>query len=137
MMKRPSPNLPNSTSIDPFRHALAYLLEAHAFAAMLNRSDDDFACQISNLKDSGISESVLRSLFHEGLIEHRWETTHLNQQRRTFRVKTNTRFADSSCFILTAKGLSLADRQKGTSYVSGKNGKMYDVPWYVAFLTKK
>jgi len=111
-MKPRSPELPNSAFIDRYRDALAYLLEAKAFAATLNCSNDEFACQFSSLQNSGISESVLRSLFHEGLIKHLSETTRPDQKCRTFGIAMNAHFTKLSCFMLTSKGIALAERLK-------------------------
>ncbi len=108
-MKRRSLDLLDFAFIDRYREALAHLLEAQAFASSLECSNDEFASQISCLQNAGIRESALRALFHQGLIKHLSETTGPDQKRRTFRNETTARFTDSSCFILTSKGIVLAE----------------------------
>jgi len=125
-MNRRSPRLSDSALSDPCRDALAHLLEAQAFATTLDCSNLDFACQIAGLHVSGVRESALRALFHQGLIIHLSETTRPRQKRRTFRSSMNTHFTDLSCFILTTKGVALAesmDEQRCPRTVRGQSEK--------------
>jgi hypothetical protein len=90
--------------------ALLSLLEAHEIAAELKRPPWDLALQLSSLHDLGVSDSHLRYLICQELVEHRFETGSADQDKRTFSAAGFLRFTADSCFVLTTTGLLAAKR---------------------------
>ncbi len=66
----------------------------------------EFAVEISEFTNSGISKQILRHLVCLGWVVHQRETTGQDQESRTFRPEPFVSFSEQSCFILTPLGLS-------------------------------
>jgi hypothetical protein len=104
------------TALTPRRTCLLlYLLEAHETSSELAQPVWNFACQLTCLLQSGITESDLRWLLHEGLGEHRTETRP-SETLRTFDASTSPiRFQPASCFLLSESGIALARNLRDVS----------------------
>jgi hypothetical protein len=94
--------------------ALMHLIEARQMArgdAERGAADPwEFASQIAGLEAAGISESILRRLVKDELIEHKVETTRRRSTSRTFAPTFNLCFHPRSCFVLSAAGSALASQ---------------------------
>src|SRR5688500_13477009 len=107
-MPRPQPALDVRTLSADRKQALLNLLDAHETAVDLGRPTWDLACQLASLRQSGVTDTVLRWLVTQELAEHRLETTRAHQKKRAFRRAPNLRFTAASCFLLTAAGQTVA-----------------------------
>ena len=90
------------------QRALIVLLEAYEIAAELNLPVWDFAIQLSSFHDLGISDSQLRYLICQQLVEHRLETSSANDTGRIFSRPSFLHFTRESCFVLTEGGRTSA-----------------------------
>lgn len=80
------------------------LREAHDSASKFGRESWDFAIELSQLVDAGISTHVLRLLVCKNWIAHKRETTSGSENRRTFEPETDLVFSDRTCFVITKLG---------------------------------
>jgi hypothetical protein len=92
------------------------LREAFDTALHLQRDVWDFAVEIRELRDAGLSDTDLRWLICSGYVEHGIETVKPKGKGRSFRCLTNPALTPETCFVLTARGLQLSEGD------CGKNG---------------
>jgi hypothetical protein len=86
------------------------LREAHDSASKFGRNPWDFAIELSQFVDAGISTHVLRLLVCKKWITHQQETTVASQNGRTFDHETELVFSERTCFVITKQGYHFVDR---------------------------
>jgi hypothetical protein len=86
------------------KKAFATLGEAFLYARELHASPWQFAVEIGSLRRLSVSNSDLRRLLEDGLIEHAIETTLSRDAKRSFRHNDRAIFEKRSCFVLTDAG---------------------------------
>src|SRR3954471_19665648 len=87
-----------------FVQAAKLLLKAAKFAEAANCSNWEFAVEIAELKELGLSWADLRWLICEGLLEHADELPTASLDLRSFRATSKLTLSQSTCFVLTAIG---------------------------------
>src|SRR4029077_14348715 len=87
------------------RTGLELLLQAHDTAQSLNTDPWQFACEIDVLTKAGVTHTELRSLIHQGIVDHAQEKP---GRGRTFRPRGGLRLFLESCFVLTEQGVNFA-----------------------------
>ena len=92
----------------PVRVAFVQLLEAHELARASGRRALDFAAEITNLTELGITASVLRWLVCRGYAKCLREVTRSTDKERHFEPVNNLALSSQSCFVLSRKGMLLA-----------------------------
>jgi len=92
----------------PVRVAFAQLLEVHELARTSGRRLSDFAAEITNLTELGITASVLRWLVCRGYAKCLREVTQPGDKERRFEPVDNLAINSQSCFVLSRKGMFLA-----------------------------
>lgn len=92
----------------PIRAAFVQLLEAHQLARASGHDDLDFAAEITNLTELGITPSVLRWLVCRGYAKCLREVTQPTDKQRHFEPVDNLALGPQSCFVLSRKGMLLA-----------------------------
>jgi hypothetical protein len=97
------------------RAAFARLLEAYAYARDLHRDLWDFAVEIGSLRAEGLTLSDLRWLACKGYVEHAREVTHADGPRRVFRPGGELVLSKRTCFVLTERGLAMAESMRRAS----------------------
>jgi hypothetical protein len=90
-----------------FQGALAIMREAYDYALKSHRSVWDFAVEISVLRRRGLTNSDLRWLVCQGIIEHRAEMDAPDEESRTFLRTGGLTFNKRTCFVLTQVGAEL------------------------------
>jgi hypothetical protein len=95
--------------------AAVLLRRADEFAESLRRSPWDFAVELAELRQLGLSRADLRWLVCQGLVDHARELTRSRSQERTFQVTGKLTFAGRTCFILTPAGRSSILRRASIS----------------------
>jgi len=88
--------------------AMRKLLRAFRFSSDCNRSRWDFAIEIQELRELGISTEELRWLIGKGLIDHAEESLENAHLNRTFQSSGGFSLSPRSCFVLTDSGLGAA-----------------------------
>ena len=109
----------------PCRPGLTVLLEAVEAARELQRDVWDFAVEIHNLHNDGLTNTDLRWLVCNGYVEQAIETTRPQAARRTFRPARNLMLCKRSCFVLTSAGAGLA---RGEGFAPRKRGTPDQAP---------
>jgi hypothetical protein len=99
---------PRLEFLTKFRAALSILLEAYEYARQLQRSAWDFAVEIDCLRAAGLTNSDLRWLACQELVEHGAELTRASQDARVFHPTGPLTFTKRTCFVLTQTGAALA-----------------------------
>lgn len=102
--------------------ALRVLSEAAEYATELERSRWDFAVEIADLRQAGLSRNDFRWLVCAGFVEHAIEVTDHQSMERVFAPEAGLVFSAESCFVLTDLGLqavSLAQSKTEPQVVSG------------------
>ena len=94
-----------ATAMDKQLHVL---LEAHDCSKGLRQETWEFAVELANLLEAGCTRTALRWLVAQGYVEHAIETTRASAKKRSFRRVANLSMAAKTCFVLTAKGVTLA-----------------------------
>jgi hypothetical protein len=94
--------------ISRFQAGLSILLEAYDYACQLQRPAWDFAVEIHCLRSAGLTNSDLRWLSCQQLVEHAAEMTRAGQESRDFQPTGPLTFTKSTCFVLTETGVALA-----------------------------
>jgi hypothetical protein len=87
---------------------LPLLRQARVLALAAHRDVWDFAIEIRELRKAGLTDTRIRWLVDEGLVEHRLEVTGPRSRRRRFRRAADLVLEDRSCFVLTERGCELA-----------------------------
>jgi hypothetical protein len=104
-----NPDIP-ALSRDAVLAALLELLAAHRIAHDLNSvSPWDHAVELAALCATGSHYSGLRWLVEKHLLQQRAETTGPEDRQRRFEDACPLFFSQRSCFLLTAKGVALAE----------------------------
>ncbi|MFV1963866.1 MAG: hypothetical protein ACC628_00475 [Pirellulaceae bacterium] len=104
---------------------LEQLLQSWQLAKEVDRDIWEFAVEKSSLNDVGVSNSDLRWMICQGLVEHAYEVKEHAGRSRQFRTGVELCLEDRSCFVLTSEGQRLAQEvvhQFGAN--RGKNGRM-------------
>jgi hypothetical protein len=100
---------PNDDALDRFHPGLSILLEAYDYALQLQCSIWDFAVEISALRRTGLTNSDLRWLAYQGIVEHAAEGAMASSlSGRTFHRTGTLTFTKRTCFVLTKAGAALA-----------------------------
>ena len=93
-----------------FRPALALLLEASEYAEQTSGDCWEFAVEIQQLRELGLSHNDLRWLVRKRFVEHAQEVTILGDKGREFRATGDLTFTERTCFVLTSNGVAAARR---------------------------
>jgi hypothetical protein len=88
--------------------ALILLRHAYECARDTNAAAWDFALEISELYEVGLTITDLRWLVAKGFVEHGSETSTYGDPHRTFTHSEGFNFLTTSCVILTEKGAEFA-----------------------------
>ncbi len=100
-----SPTILAAERIRRVQTAYQLLWEAYADSQELRRDPWDFAVEIEQLHQAGLSNSDLRGLIVGGYVLHAFEETRRNEPTRSFRPLVNLRLGEGTCFVLTPKGV--------------------------------
>lgn len=84
--------------------ALRALNEACRYAIGCQRNVWEFAVELKDLNERGISRSLLRWLVCKNLVEHRIESMVNKEPFRQYCEAPNLVFKENSCFVLSSKG---------------------------------
>ena len=98
--------------VPKFRAALSILLEAYEYARTLQRSAWDFAVEIHSLQAAGLTNSDLRWLACQELVEHGAELTRADRDVRVFHPTGPLTFTKRTCFVLTESGAAIAQERR-------------------------
>jgi len=107
--------LAEKDSLDPFplesrATGLAVLLQAHGCAREFQRDPWDFAVEIAQLRQSGLTVNDVRWLTCKGYVEHACEVTRPDAKKREFQAAGNLLLSERTCFVLTEAGVDYARR---------------------------
>jgi hypothetical protein len=107
----------SGTSVEGSKHAkfcsklhpaFALLLKAFEYAEDANSDAWEFAVEIRNLLELGLSQIDLRWLVRKGYVQHACEMTMTGDNKRVFRSTGEATFCTRTCFVLTKSGVSKA-----------------------------
>jgi hypothetical protein len=87
---------------------LQKLFDAHELAHDAKRDVWDFAVEIRDLREVGLSTSEIRWLVCKDFVAHRVELRRPDEAERHFRDAGDLKFCKRSCFALTPAGVTLA-----------------------------
>lgn len=90
------------------RPGLDVLLEAAQYAEQTDGDRWEFAVELDQLAALGLTGNDFRWLVRKGLVEHQREVTLEGDDGRAFRPTGDLTFRESTCFILTDAGVSIA-----------------------------
>ncbi|QDT90443.1 hypothetical protein [Gimesia algae] len=90
------------------RPAVSLLLEAFQYADQTGTDSWEFAVELDDLTSLDLTRTDFRWLVRQGIVEHQREVTLEGDDGREFRATGDLTFSNRTCFILTAKGLSVA-----------------------------
>jgi hypothetical protein len=93
------------------KRGLDLLLQGHQYARELSRDAWDFAVEIDELRREGMTINDFRWLVVSGMVEHASEVTPHYEFARKFKESARQTFLPRTCFILTAKGVALAQSE--------------------------
>jgi len=109
--------------------ALGMLRDALEGAGDLGRNAWDFAVNLRELRERGVTMTDLRWLVGMGYVRHALERTRANEICRSFRDTRNMAFGGRVCFVLTAQGMQFADelihRDAAHDLLPTRNGRTY------------
>jgi hypothetical protein len=111
-MSTPSSSRPFYTLLGvldaPLHHGLVHLLKAHDLARNLKRPPGDFAVELAELNQAGLTGTHLRWLVYGRLVQHIPEQAPPGQDSRVRGPTGALVFRDHDCFVLTDAGLAVA-----------------------------
>jgi hypothetical protein len=90
------------------RPALAVLLEARMYAVQTGSNEWEFAVELEQLTDLGLTRNDFRWLVRKGFVEHQRDVTLDGDDGRAFRPNGDLSFPAGTCFILTRAGATIA-----------------------------
>ena len=93
---------------DNLRPALALLRHAYDCARDAHAAAWDFALEIGELYEAGLTITDLRWLVVKGFVEHGGETSAYGDKHRSFTRSDGFNFLTTTCVVLTKKGAALA-----------------------------
>jgi hypothetical protein len=108
------------------RGALRLLLQALDHAEKCQRDPWDFAVEIAELRNTGLTIADLRMLFCREYVEHAVETTKLRAKRRLFGKLGGLLFPHNSCFVLTETGTRAARMLQAETIAAAAEVPSYD-----------
>lgn len=88
--------------------ALRELLAAYMYSQQANHGVWDFAVTVDELRSRGLTESDLRWLVCEGIVQHACEVTRIGDDTRQFQPTHPLVFTRQDCVILTERGIEFA-----------------------------
>lgn len=88
--------------------ALALLLDAFEYAEQTNSDHWEFAVEIQQLHDLGLTKNDLRFLVRKHFVEHASEVTVLGHDGRQFQSTGDLTFTEHTCLVLTSSGVVAA-----------------------------
>jgi hypothetical protein len=91
-----------------FERAFALLFEAATYAEHTSGERWEFAVGIIQLQSLGLSDNDLRYLVRLSYVDHSREVTVAGDNGRQFQPTGDLFFAERTCFVLTARGISAA-----------------------------
>jgi hypothetical protein len=94
-------------------HGLRLLAQAQDYARRCGQDAREFALEIGQLWRAGLTNSEVRLLVFEGLIEHVRDGTRPGAARRALRHVANVRLDELGCVVLTGAGAALAGALEG------------------------
>ena len=104
-----SPPCPAPSGIAPkFFEGLDLLRLARAAAEAAGRDAWELAVELRELRATGLTHTDLRWLLSQGYAEHALERVEPRCKRRHFRPLHNLAIPESSCFVLTSEGATVA-----------------------------
>jgi hypothetical protein len=103
--------------------AAELLSKAVAYADAMQCSPWDFAVEINEFKEAGVSLADLRYLILQGLLEHAKELTAEATGNRRFRPTGRLTFARHTCFILSQQGRQSLSHLNGNTSLHHLNGQ--------------
>jgi hypothetical protein len=111
MRGMPLPVDPGNSHIDPAQdreiaHVFQKLSRAWQYSLDCNRSRWDFAVELLDLNQDGVSHETLRWMIGKGLIEHALEIEDHPGDIRSFESPGGFTLNGRSCFVVTSKGLA-------------------------------
>jgi len=93
----------------PEQAALHHLMEARMAALRFGRESWQCALTLNELEHLGTNTTILRSLAFQGLVEHGYENTTADDERRTAMPVKNLLITQQSCFVLTTTGVAVVE----------------------------
>jgi hypothetical protein len=106
------------------RSAFELLLQAYKYAEECERDPWDFAVEMAELRDAGLTTADLRWLFCKRYVQHAAELTRPGAKSRKFGKPGGLTFPGTSCFVLTQAGARVASGPQVES-VSSTTGTPY------------
>lgn len=97
-----------------FRAALTLLLDAFKYAEQTNGDCWEFAVEIHELNEAGLTKNDLRFLVRREFVEHATEVTILGNDGRQFQSTGDLTFTERTCMVLTPAGLVAATESCNT-----------------------
>ena len=94
---------------EPTFVGLGTLYRAHRYAIDTASDTWDFAVEISELEQAGLSKTDFRWLLAHGYAEHGEEVTLPNSPVRQFKPLGKHQFTEATCFVLTDNGIAFVD----------------------------
>jgi hypothetical protein len=91
-----------------FHSALALLLEASEYAEQTSGDCWEFAVEIQQFRELGLSYNDLRWLVRKQFVKHAREVTIPGDDGRAFRATGDLTFTECTCFVLTPDGFVTA-----------------------------
>ena len=105
-----------------FGAALALLLDAFEYAEQTNGDRWEFAVEIHELHEAGLTKNDLRFLVRQQFVEHATEVTILGHDGRQFQSTGDLTFTERTCIVLTISGVVAAiESCKGRSEKNAKS----------------
>ena len=86
------------------------LVQGREYARKAKRTDWDFATEISELRNVGLTFNDLRLFLINGILAQAREVPCSETNQRMFMAQPGLRFTHRTCFILTDKGTQLAQK---------------------------
>lgn len=93
-----------------FDVALGLLLEAFEYAEQSSGNHWEFAVEIQELRDAGLTTNDLRFIVRRHLVVHGREVTVPGNDGRDFQPTGDLSFTKRTCFVLTREGVEAARR---------------------------
>jgi len=102
---------------------LSRLFDASKYASDCGKNNWDFAIELSDFVQQGVSRSLLRWLVYRRYVEHRYEVRTRDGEGRLFREAPDSVLTDSSCFTIAEGGREALGRlrQDGLSKSSDES----------------
>lgn len=118
-----------TAALSELADGLELLCRAYNYGRDANADQWQFAVEIQQFYDMGLTNNELRWLIAKGLADHARESSTCGDTRRSFELTGGLTFSETSAFVLTETGVAFASEVYATVPETAEAALKQNLPW--------